>query len=97
MCDAPLSLNMDESSFVRSERSPVIRADMTALVLYTSLDGKNWSEATRLRELPKSCGCYYSNNLVMNHNGKNRMLIQFSEGYDHEWCVNVYHIWLTIE
>lgn len=71
--------------------------DMTAFVLYTSLDGKNWSEATRLRELPKSCGCYYSNNLVMNHNGKNRMLIQFSEGYDREWCVNVYHMWLTIE
>lgn len=71
--------------------------DMTAFVLYTSLDGKNWSDATRLRELPKSCGCYYSNNIVLNNGKENRMLIQFSEGYNVEWCVNVYHMWLKIE
>ena len=71
--------------------------DLTAFVLYTSFDGKSWSEATRLRELPKPCGCYYSNNLILRRKNENRLLIQYSEGYGKDWCVNVFHMWLKIE
>lgn len=34
---------------------------------------------------------------LQNENGKNRLLIQYSEMYGKESCVNVKHIWLTID
>ena len=58
-----------------------------------------WDEGSTVREISYPCGCYYSNNIVLkDENGKERMLIQFSESYKYESaCVNVLHAWLTIE
>jgi len=71
-------------------------ADVKRFVLYTSKDGQNWDAGTTVRELPRLSLCYYSNNLVLkDQDGRNRMLIQFSETYSGE-CVNVMHMWLRI-
>ena len=71
-------------------------APLTGFVLYTSLDGQNWDEGSYLGTA-EGC-CYYSNNIVLkNPEGKNRLLIQYSEMYGREWCVDIYHRWLSIE
>lgn len=63
--------------------------------IYFSEDGVNWDEGTLIGEVKGSC--YYSNNIVLkNKENKNRLLIQYSEGYDGE-KVNVFHRWLSIE
>ena len=71
-------------------------AAVDGFVLYISEDGHSWDEGTYLgRE--KGC-CYYSNNIVLkDKNQKNRLLIQYSEMYGREWCVDIKHIWLEIE
>jgi len=68
----------------------------SGFVFYTSEDGYNWDEATYLaRELGS---CYYSNNLVLKDGeGKSRMLVQYSETFGKRDCVNVKHVWLTVE
>ncbi|MGM9682371.1 MAG: sialidase family protein [Eubacteriales bacterium] len=62
-------------------------------VLYSSVDGYTWDEGVYLEKEKKLC--YYSNNIVINENGKNRLLIQYSDAYA-ESCVNVMHMWLEI-
>lgn len=57
-------------------------------VLYLSDDGINWSEGAILEDSGKSG--YYSNNITLNDNGKNYLLIQYSESYEKS-CVNVMH------
>ena len=71
-------------------------AAVTGFVLYTSEDGQNWDEGTYIG---KERGyCYYSNNIVLkDKNNKNRLLIQFSESYGVAACVNIKHVWLTVD
>ncbi len=71
-------------------------AGLDGFVLYTSEDGQVWDEGTYL--VHKKGLCYYSNNIVLkNKDGKNRLLIQYSETYGVECCVNVMHLWLEIK
>ena len=65
-------------------------------VLYTSEDGEHWDEGTYLGRAKGAC--YYSNNIVLkDKHGRNRLLIQYSENYGKEECVNVFHRYLTIK
>lgn len=65
-------------------------------VLYTSEDGEHWDEGTYIGK--ESGACYYSNNIVLkDKQGHNRLLIQYSEMYGKESCVNVFHRFLTIK
>lgn len=71
-------------------------AAVNGFVLYTSEDGQNWDEGTYLGH--EKGPCYYSNNIVLkNKEGKNRLLIQYSECYGVDWCVDVKHVWLEIK
>lgn len=63
-------------------------------VFYTSRDGMVWDEGVIVA--PKKPGCYYSNNIVVEHNGKKRLLVQYSDTYE-KCCVNVMHRFLEIE
>ncbi|MBR4865961.1 MAG: exo-alpha-sialidase [Clostridia bacterium] len=86
-------INLIDGVFVAHGRS----MELKRFMLYTSRDGENWDEGSAVRSLSYPCACYYSNNLVLtDRDGKNRMLIQFSESYDRE-RVNVMHMWLSIE
>lgn len=70
-------------------------AGSTGFVLYTSLDGQNWDEGTYLGRVRG--GCYYSNNILLKDKNKNnRLLIQYSENYGKDHCVNVKHVWLAV-
>lgn len=69
-------------------------AALNGFVLYTSVDGRNWDSGYYLADVKGLC--YYSNNIVLNKNGKNKLLIQYSECYKSQ-CVNVKHIWLEIK
>lgn len=70
-------------------------ADCKGFVIYSSLDGQNWDEGHYMGRV--NAWCYYSNNIVLkDKEGKNRMLIQFSEGYA-EQRVNIKHMWIRIE
>ncbi len=71
-------------------------AALKGFVFYTSLDGQNWDEGTDLGHEEGSC--YYSNNIVLqDKDGNNRLLVQYSEMYGREMCVNVKHVWLTVK
>ena len=71
-------------------------AGASGFVFYTSNDGHNWDEGTYLGHI--GGGCYYSNNIVLkNENNQNRLLVQYSECYGVEHCVDVKHVWLTVE
>ena len=71
-------------------------AERTGFVFYTSLDGQHFDEGFRLGNVEGFC--YYSNNVVMkDKEGKNRLLVQYSERYGFEECVNVKHLWLSVE
>ena len=71
-------------------------------VLYTSADGIHWDEGTVL--VKKKTACFYSNNVTVHcADGKERMLVQYSENIfsdlgptDRGWKsqVNVMHFWL---
>ena len=97
-CDVKLGLRNPQIGyidgvFIAHGRS----SDIMHFALYTSKDGQNWDEGTQVRTMERRTCCYYSNNIVLkDENGKNRMLIQFSESYESE-CVNVMHMWLRIE
>lgn len=70
--------------------------DSNGFILYLSDDGKNWDEGTFIGTARG--GCYYSNNIILkDKNGNNRLLIQYSELYGNVHCVDVKHMWLTIE
>ena len=71
-------------------------AGSSGFVLYSSEDGQNWDEGTYLGD--KHGGCYYSNNIVLkDEDGNNRLLVQYSEVYGVEHCVNIMHRWITVE
>ncbi len=64
-------------------------------VLYTSRDPGVWDEGYYMAEKPGFC--YYSDNIVLRDgDGKNRLLIQYSDTYK-GCCVNVRHMWLRVE
>ena len=70
--------------------------DVNGFVLYTSADGEHWDEGEYLGR--EKGACYYSNNIVLkDKNGNNRLLVQYSEMYGKESCVNIKHLWLTVE
>jgi len=70
-------------------------ADEKGFAIYTSKDGYTWDEGEMIGYVPGTC--YYSNNIVLkDKEGKSKMLIQYSESYKTS-CVNVKHLWLTIE
>jgi len=63
-------------------------------VFYTSTDGILWDNGY-LFEAEKS-KCYYSNNLLLrNPEGRERLLVQYSDTY-RDACVNVMHLWLEL-
>lgn len=66
------------------------------LALYTSKDGYTWDEGEFIDNTEHNT-CFYSNNIIIKDNkGKNRLLIQYSHSYIRK-CVNIRHMWLTIE
>lgn len=68
-------------------------------VFYHSEDAINWSKGVIVSDLlderPRG-GCYYSNNLsVVGADGKERLLIQYSEQYEQDLAkVNIMHAWI---
>lgn len=69
---------------------------LTGFVVYTSEDGYTWDEGCYIGH--ENGSCYYSNNIVLkDKNNNNRLLVQYSESYGREACVNVKHIWMYIE
>ncbi len=77
------------------------RAEKTGgFVFYFSDDGYKWSEAALVGD--KQGLCYYSNNLLLNDNGKNHLLIQYSElcqpksNSQRSLQVNIFHRTLEI-
>lgn len=71
-------------------------AGWDGFVFYTSEDGQNWDEGTYLAKVEQGT-CYYSNNIVLKDQNKgNRLLVQYSECYGVEDCVDVKHVWLTV-
>ncbi len=70
-------------------------AGCDGFVLYTSTDGQNFDEGTYLGR--EKGLCYYSNNIVLKDtDGRNRLLVQYSELYGENDCVNVKHLWISI-
>ncbi len=71
-------------------------AARTGFVLYSSEDGEHWDDGAYIAHAEGAC--YYSNNIVLKDTrNKNRLLIQYSECYGRELCVDVKHVWLTVE
>lgn len=67
-------------------------ANHKSFVLYTSKDGLTW-DAGHLLEPDKRC-CYYSNNLLLHDKeGRERLLIQYSDTFEAS-RVNVMHMWM---
>lgn len=70
-------------------------ATADGFVLYTSTDGCTWDDGCYLGR--EKGACYYSNNIVLkDKESKNRLLIQYSEMYGKEHCVNVLHTFLSV-
>ncbi len=63
-------------------------------VIYSSPDGYSWDEGEYLEREKRLC--YYSNNILLNDEGRNFLLIQYSDVYKAA-CVNVMHMRLDIE
>lgn len=70
--------------------------DINAFVLYTSEDGIVWDEGHRIVDYHPAIS-FYSNNVIVNKNGKNKLLIQYSQTYKESCCVNIYHMWIENE
>ncbi len=66
---------------------------INAFVLYTSEDGIVWDEGHRITDYYPCCS-FYSNNVIVNKNGKNMLLVQYSQTYKESSCVNIYHMWI---
>ena len=69
---------------------------INAFVLYTSKDGKEWDEGNRIVGYHPAVS-FYSNNVIVNKNGKNKLLVQYSQTYKESCCVNIYHMWIESE
>lgn len=70
--------------------------EINAFVLYTSKDGKEWDKGHRIVGYHPASS-FYSNNVIVNKNGKNKLLVQYSQTYKESHCVNVYHMWIESE
>ena len=70
--------------------------DVNAFVLYTSEDGIVWDEGHRIVDYHPAIS-FYSNNVLVNKNGKNKLLVQYSQTYKESCCVNIYHMWIEHE
>ncbi len=66
---------------------------INAFMLYTSKDGIEWDEGHRIVDYHPAAS-FYSNNVVVNKNGKNKLLVQYSQTYTESCRVNIYHMWL---
>ena len=65
-------------------------------VVYSSLDGVNWDDGLILNH--QKTGCYYSNmQPVSCADGKNHVLLQYSDTYADDSRVNVMHRFLTVD
>lgn len=81
--------------FLLHGRSGGIKDDMPFyFVLYSSTDGINWDEGKYVCETDGKLG-YYSNNIVLEENGKQKVLIQASVCYS-EARVNIAHWFVEI-
>ena len=88
-----------DGQYILHGRAGESEAGTGSFVIYTSLDGINWSQGEILVEGRPAC--FYSNNIVIKcADGKNRMLVQYSENYNDpapgKWSgqVNVMHMWI---
>ncbi len=87
-----------DGQFILHGRAGESETGHGAFVLYTSKDGIVWDEGTIL--IDDKSACFYSNNLtVTGADGKERMLVQYSEnvkdpGTPWSGQVNVMHFWL---
>ena len=70
---------------------------LNGFVFYFSEDGQNWTEALYAAE--KFGSCYYSNNLNITVDGREKLLIQYSEvtGGENVCQVNVMHRYLEVD
>ena len=87
-----------EGQFILHGRAGESETGHGGFVLYTSKDGLVWDEGHML--IDGKSACFYSNNLVVTGpDGKDRMLVQYSEnikdpGTSWSGQVNVMHFWL---
>ena len=65
-------------------------------VLYTSADGILWDEGHRIVDMHPAVS-FYSNNVIVNKNGRDRLLVQFSQTFTESHRVNIHHMWIETE
>ena len=70
--------------------------DANSFLLYTSQDGLSWDEGHRIVDYHPAIS-FYSNNVIINKNGKDELLVQYSQTYSEHWRVNIYHLWIQSE
>ena len=81
--------------FVLHGRACDGKGSPTGFVIYTSLDGQNWEKGYMLGNKPQYC--YYSNNIILDDEGGNFLLIQYSDTYTEHAHVNIMHLNVRIE
>ena len=88
-----------DGQYILHGRAGENEAGSGAFVFYTSADGITWDEGRIL--VDGRPACFYSNNLtVRTPDGKERMLVQYSENYNDPkpgvWSaqVNIMHLWV---
>ena len=70
-------------------------ADAKSFVFYSSKDGTNWDNGTRVATTVPT-GQYYSNNINLKDEHGNFLLVQYSEYYEGPAKVNVKHIKIRV-
>lgn len=92
-------VNILDGQYILHGRAGESEAGTGSFVFYTSADGINWDEGKIL--VNGRPACFYSNNLVVTcPDGKDRMLVQYSENYNDPkegvWSgqVNAMHMWV---
>ena len=92
-------INILDNQYILHGRAGESEAGTGSFVIYTSKDGINFDKGKILVE--NRPACFYSNNLVVKcPDGKERMLVQYSENYNDPvegvWNgqVNVMHMWI---
>lgn len=66
---------------------------INAFVMYTSEDGIVWDEGHRIVDYHPATS-FYSNNVIVHKDGKDKLLVQYSQTYKESCCVNIYHMWI---
>ena len=69
---------------------------INTFILYTSADGIVWDEGHRIVDR-KPGTSFYSNNVIVNKDGKDRLLVQFSQTFTESHRVNIHHLWIETE